>query len=60
MLEEVFVDCPACGESVALEVDTTGGSEQSYYEDCPTCCRPMDVYVRCEPGQVLSVSISAG
>ena len=59
MIEEVFVDCPACGESMALEVDTTAGEEQEYVEDCPVCCRPMEVYVRCEPGTVHSVSVSA-
>ena len=41
MLEEVLVDCAACGEAMALDVDTTGGEEQSYFEDCPVCCRPL-------------------
>jgi hypothetical protein len=59
MLEEVVVDCAACGEAMALEVDTTAGNEQEYVEDCPVCCRPMSVYIRCEPGRVHSVSISA-
>ena len=40
MLEDVIVDCPACGEAVAFEVDTSAGPEQSYYEDCPVCCSP--------------------
>jgi hypothetical protein len=44
---------------VALEIDTTAGDEQEYVEDCAVCCRPMDVYVRCRPGEVLSISISA-
>jgi hypothetical protein len=59
VLVEVVVDCPACGESFALEVDTTAGAEQSYFEDCPVCCRPMEVFVRCRPGEVLSTSVSA-
>lgn len=59
MLEEVVVDCPACGESMALEVDTSGGEEQSYFEDCPVCCRPAEVFVRCRLGQVLSFSVTA-
>ena len=59
MIEEVVVDCPSCGEHVALDVDTTAGPEQSYFEDCPVCCRPMEVFVRSRPGEVLSISVSA-
>ena len=44
---------------MALDVDTTGGAEQSYFEDCPVCCRPLEVFVKCEPGRVLSTSVSA-
>ena len=46
MVEEIIVDCPSCGEHIALDVDTTGGAEQSYFEDCPVCCRPWMVHVR--------------
>ena len=59
MLVDVVIDCPSCGENLALEVDTSAGNEQEYVEDCAVCCRPMAVYVRCEPGQVHSVSTSA-
>ena len=59
MIEEEVVNCPSCGEPVALEVDTSAGDEQEYVEDCAVCCRPMDVYVRCRPGEILSISISA-
>ncbi len=60
MLEDSFCECPSCGEAVALTIDTSAGAEQEYVEDCPVCCRPMDVFVRCRPGRVLSVSVSAG
>lgn len=59
MIEDVIVECPSCGEAVALSVDTTGGAEQETVEDCPVCCRPMDVFVRCRPGAVDSISVSA-
>lgn len=59
MIEETIVNCPSCGEPVALDIDTSAGDEQEYVEDCAVCCRPMDVYVRCKPGQLLSISISA-
>ena len=34
-------------------------AEQSYYEDCPVCCKPMEVFVRSRPGEILSISVSA-
>jgi hypothetical protein len=59
VIEEIVVECPSCGELFALDVDTTGGEEQSYFEDCPVCCKPMEVFVRCRPGEILSISVSA-
>ncbi len=38
--------CPFCFEECELIVDLGGGSEQSYVEDCPVCCRPWQVRVR--------------
>ena len=37
--------CPYCGEPVELAIDEGGGSQQSYVEDCPVCCRPWQVNV---------------
>jgi Cysteine-rich CPXCG len=38
--QEAFIDCPYCGESIAVLVDDSSG-EQSYYEDCSVCCAPI-------------------
>ena len=35
--------CPYCGEAVELSVDESGGSRQSYVEDCAVCCQPWQV-----------------
>ncbi len=59
MIEEATVDCASCGEPFSLSIDTTGGREQSYVEDCPVCCRPMEILVRCRAGEVLSVDVVA-
>jgi hypothetical protein len=40
---DVEVRCPYCGEVVNLSIDDAGGVTQRYVEDCPVCCRPMDV-----------------
>jgi hypothetical protein len=59
VIQEARVECVSCGEPFGLTVDTTGGREQRYIEDCPVCCRPMDIRVRCRPGEVLGVEVSA-
>lgn len=59
MTEDVIVDCPSCGEAVAVAVDATAGVEQSHLEDCPVCGRPMEVYVQCRAGEILSISVTA-
>jgi hypothetical protein len=37
---EKSVLCPYCGESFVLMIDGSAGN-QSYYEDCEICCRPI-------------------
>ena len=41
-LDERFVTCPFCWESVSLLIDGSVGN-QEYVEDCEVCCRPMRV-----------------
>lgn len=49
MNEPVSLSCPYCGEPVELVIDEGGGSQQSYLEDCPVCCRPWQVEVTRDP-----------
>jgi hypothetical protein len=44
-MESIPLICPYCGEPTDLEIDESGGSRQSYIEDCPVCCRPWQVEV---------------
>jgi len=44
MLPTVEIHCPYCGEGIELFVDDSAGA-QSYIEDCPVCCRPIEVAV---------------
>ena len=37
--------CPYCGETVTIAVDEGGGPKQRYIEDCPVCCRPIEISV---------------
>lgn len=34
--------CPYCGEPIELVADESAGA-QDYIEDCPVCCRPIQV-----------------
>jgi len=54
MLVEIEIICPYCGEPFASTADTSQGT-YSTVEDCAVCCRPMQVTVDCEPGEVFSV-----
>jgi transposase-like protein len=45
MMEPLPLHCPYCGEDVELDVDESGGSRQSFVQDCPVCCRPWQVEV---------------
>lgn len=52
------VQCPFCGQAFELAVDTSA-ARQRFVTDCEVCCRPFEVRVECEPGEVLSLEVSA-
>jgi transposase-like protein len=52
----VTVQCPFCGESFEVQVDTSV-AEQRFTTDCEVCCRPFEIVAECEPGEVLKVEI---
>jgi len=43
-VDEFSDQCPYCGETILLIIDTSAGS-QHYIEDCSVCCRPIQVLV---------------
>lgn len=45
MNDDLYLSCPYCGENVEIDIDESGGSKQSYVEDCPVCCQPWTVEV---------------
>lgn len=56
-MPSVVVQCPYCGEAIELMIDDSVEQRQQYIEDCPVCCRPIDVQVAIEDGE-LQVSVS--
>ena len=53
------VQCPFCGQSSELAIDTSIAS-QRFTTDCEVCCRPFEVIVECEPGEILSIDVQGG
>jgi hypothetical protein len=53
------VQCPYCGQSFELVIDTSIAT-QRFTTDCQVCCRPFQVVADCEPGEVVSLSVLEG
>ncbi len=54
MQETVTVGCPYCGEPFETAVDTSAG-DADYIEDCPVCCRPIELRLRLAPDGEISL-----
>jgi hypothetical protein len=48
------IECPYCGQSFGLVVDTSIAS-QRFTTDCEVCCRPLAIVAECQPGRVVSL-----
>jgi hypothetical protein len=51
--------CPWCGEMIETRVDTSQG-DHTTVEDCTVCCRPIQLSIECEPGEVINVVAERG
>jgi hypothetical protein len=56
LTSEAEIVCPHCGEAFALMIDTSQG-DQDFIEDCTVCCRPIQLHVRCRPGEIEEIVI---
>jgi hypothetical protein len=59
LLMQVFesVQCPFCGQSFEIAIDTTVTS-QRFTTDCEICCRPFEIIAECETGEILSLEVA--
>jgi hypothetical protein len=55
-LTEQSVHCPFCGEALTLLLDPSAGS-QTYIEDCEVCCRPMQITLQADAGEIESLKV---
>ncbi|HEU5217125.1 MAG TPA: CPXCG motif-containing cysteine-rich protein [Gemmatimonadales bacterium] len=54
---EAEVTCPYCGETVTIELDSSGGTSQEYVEDCEVCCQPWKVRVQYDDSGSAEVTV---
>lgn len=54
-----LINCPWCGEAFEIVIDTSD-SPLRLVSDCEVCCRPFELVVECEPGEILSLEILGG
>jgi hypothetical protein len=59
LIIETEINCPHCGESFPLQVDTSE-REQTLIEDCTVCCRPIALTIYSRPGEIESVNEMPG
>ncbi|HZL41706.1 MAG TPA: CPXCG motif-containing cysteine-rich protein [Verrucomicrobiae bacterium] len=52
------IQCPYCGQWNNLSLDTSDAF-QRFTTDCEVCCRPFEVIAECEPGEILSLDVTA-
>jgi hypothetical protein len=57
MEEFVTVQCPFCGQSFDVAVDPSIAS-QTFTTDCEVCCRPFELRVECEDGEIVSADVA--
>jgi transcription elongation factor Elf1 len=58
MEEFATVQCPFCGQSFDVGVDTSIAS-QRFTTDCEVCCRPFEVTVECASGEIASLQVAS-
>ena len=55
MEEFADIQCPYCGQTFAVAVDTTP-AQQCFTTDCEICCRPFEIRAECEHGEIVSIA----
>jgi hypothetical protein len=51
MLDSIRITCPYCGERFEAVVDASAGNAE-YVEDCPVCCRPINLQLTADGDDV--------
>lgn len=51
--------CPYCGEELNVHLDLSEIKQQKFVQDCEVCCKPIQIEVRFEKGEVVQFSAEA-
>ena len=49
---------PHCWQTITMLLDLSV-EQQTYVEDCEVCCRPIEITVRAQDGELLGFSVEA-
>lgn len=55
MDNEKLVSCPYCGEEISIEVELFAGRHQTFIEDCPVCCRPIEYDIHIDSDAIITI-----
>jgi transposase-like protein len=58
-LDEILVQCPQCGETFAIQIETAVDGTVELIEDCAVCCRPALLRIRTASGRLIDLEIEA-
>lgn len=60
MIEQDYeFSCPYCGVNLSIRLEPCGGKRQKFVQDCEVCCRPIQIEVQFDQGEILSFSAQA-
>ena len=51
--------CPHCGVELSAQVEPGGGRKQNFIQDCEVCCRPIQIRVEFQGGEITEFSAEA-
>ena len=52
--DEKYFICPYCAQKISMLLEELYG-DQSYIEDCETCCNPIQIRYRVENGEIVEL-----
>lgn len=60
MIEQDYeFSCPYCGVDLSVRLEPCGGKKQKFVQDCETCCKPIQIEVHFDRGEVTLFSAGA-
>ncbi len=58
-MEEKYIICPYCRQSISILLDTGIEGFTNIIDDCDVCCRPIDITYSVEDQEVIALDYRA-